>query len=133
VDLQSGILPFMFDSLISALPNVKSGKLRALAVTTAVRSPGAPDVPTMVEAGVPEYDLTSWFGLTAPKGTPAAVVTHLATAVRAALRRKEAADALLLLGGQFDDMSPADFERYLRGEGARWKKLFEAGTIRIDK
>ena len=133
VDLQSGTLPFMFDSLISALPNVKAGKLRALAVTTAVRSPGAPDVPSMVEAGVPEYDLTSWFGLAAPKGTPGPVVAQLASAVRTALRRKEAADALLLLGGTPDDMSPADFERYLRAESARWKKLFDAGTVRIDK
>jgi len=133
VDLQAGILAFMFDSLISALPNVQAGKVRALAVTTATRSPGAPTVPTMMEAGVPEYDLTSWFGLAAPKGTPAPVVERLAGAVRQVLKRGEADEALLLLGGEPDDMDSAGFERYLRSEDARWKKLFEAGTVRIDK
>jgi tripartite-type tricarboxylate transporter receptor subunit TctC len=133
VDLQSGVLPFMFDSLISALPNVQAGKVRALAVTTATRSPGAPTVPTMVEAGVPDYDLTSWFGLAAPKGTPAPVVQQIAVAVRQVLKRKEAQDALMLLGGLPDDMAPQEFERYLRAESARWKRLFDDGTVRIDK
>ena len=133
VDMQTGTLAFMFDSLISALPNIQAGKLRALAITTATRSPGAPAVPTMAEAGVPEYDLTSWFGLAAPKGTPAPVVARLAGAVRQVLKRQEAVDALLRLGGQPDDMDSADFGRYLRSEDARWKKLFEAGTVRIDK
>jgi len=133
VDMQTGTLAFMFDSLISALPNIQAGKLRALAVTTAVRSPGAPEVPTMVEAGVPEYDLTSWFGLAAPKGTPAPVVERLAGAVRQAIKRDEAVEALLRLGGQPDDMDGAAFDRYLRSEDARWKKLFAAGTVRVDK
>jgi tripartite-type tricarboxylate transporter receptor subunit TctC len=131
VDLQAGTLPFMFDSIISALPNVQVGKLKALAVTTASRSPAAPQVPSMAEAGVADYDLTSWFGLAAPRGTPAAITEQLAGALRQGLRSQEARDALMLLGGQPDDMSPQDFDRYLRGESARWKKLFNDGTVRI--
>lgn len=133
VDLQAGTLPFMFDSVISALPNIQAGKLRALAVTTSTRSPAAPQVPTMAEAGVPDYDLTSWFGLAAPRGTSPAIVEQIATALRSGLRRKEARDALMLLGGQPDDMSTQAFERYVRGESARWKKLVLDGTVHIDK
>jgi tripartite-type tricarboxylate transporter receptor subunit TctC len=132
VDLQAGTLPFMFDSIISAQPNVQAGKLRALAVTTATRSPAVPQVPTMAEAGVADYDLTSWFGLAAPRGTPAAITEQLASALRQGLRRAEARDALMLLGGKPDDMSTQEFERYLRSESARWKKLFGDGTVRID-
>lgn len=133
VDLQAGTLPFMFDSVISALPNVQAGKVRALAVTTTARSPAAPNVPGMAEAGVADYDLTSWFGLAAPRNTPPAIVNQLADALRRDLKRKDARDALMLLGGQPDDMSPQDFERYVRSESARWKRLFADGTVRIDK
>lgn len=122
----------MFDSIISAQPNVQAGKLKALAVTTASRSPAAPQVPTMAEAGVADYDLTSWFGLAAPRGTPPAIVEQLASALRQGLRRQEARDALMMLGGQPDDMSPSEFDRYLRSESARWKKLFSDGTVRIE-
>jgi len=133
VDLQAGTLPFMFDSVISAMPNVRTGKLNALAVTTASRSPAAPQVPTMREAGVPDYDLTSWFGLAAPRGTPSSIATQLATALRREFQRQEAREALMMLGGQPDDMSPQDFERYVRSESARWRRLFSDGTVRIDQ
>lgn len=133
VDLLQGVIPFMFDSQISALPNQRAGKLHALGVTTSVRSPGAPNIPTIAESGLPGYDLTSWFGIVAPAGTPPAVVETLSSALRAGLRRKEAQDALALLGGVPDDMSPADFQRYINSESARWKKLFDDGTVRIGR
>ncbi|MCJ0764382.1 Bug family tripartite tricarboxylate transporter substrate binding protein [Variovorax terrae] len=133
VDLLQGAIPFMFDSQISALPNQRSGKLNALAVTTSVRSPGAPGIPTMAEAGLPGYDLTSWFGVVAPAGTPAAVVETLAAALREGLKRKEARDSLAMLGGAPDDMSPAEFQNYIRSENARWRTLFGDGTVRVER
>lgn len=133
VDLLQGAIPFMFDSQISALPNARAGKLNALGVTTSVRSPGAPNIPTIAEAGLPGYDLTSWFGLVAPAATPPAVVDALANALRQGLKRKEARDAVAMLGGVPDDMGPAEFQQYIRSESTRWKKLFDDGTVRIER
>lgn len=132
-DLLGGSIHFMFDSQISALPNQRAGRLNALGVTTSVRSPSAPDIPTIAEAGLPGYDLTSWFGMVAPAGTPPAVVETLATALRQGLRRTEARDAVGMLGGVPDDMSPAEFQQYIRSESTRWKKLFADGTVRIER
>jgi tripartite-type tricarboxylate transporter receptor subunit TctC len=133
VDLLAGAIPFMFDSQISALPNQRAGKLLALGVTTSVRSPGAPNIPTIAEAGLPGYDLTSWFGVVAPAGTPSAVVDTLATALRQGLKRNESREALAMLGGVPDDMGPAEFQQYIRAESTRWKKLFDDGTVRIER
>lgn len=130
---QQGSVQFMFDSLISALPNYKAGKVRALAVTTSLRSSGAPEIPTVAEQGLPTYDLTSWFGLAAPAGTPQVVVDTLAQALREGLKDKEARQALLTLGGLPDDMSPGEFGRYIRAEEGRWAALFDQGRIKIEK
>jgi len=131
VAVQQGSVQFMFDSLISALPNYQAKKVNALAVTTADRSPGAPELPSVKEQGYPDYDLTSWFGLVAPAGTPDAIVNKLADALREGLQSEEARQALLTLGGLPDDMSPTEFDAYIRSEEGRWGRLFESGLINI--
>jgi tripartite-type tricarboxylate transporter receptor subunit TctC len=131
LDLLAGRLPFMFDSMVSARENVAAGKLHALAVTTNTRSPAAPDLPTMAEAGVAEYDLTSWFGLSAPKGTPDAVVKRISDAIRAGLKNEQVRAALLKFGGEPADLSPQEFTTFVKAEGRRWQELFDKSTVRL--
>ena len=131
LDLLAGRLPFMFDSMVSARENVDAGKLRALAVTTTVRSPVASDVPTMAEAGVAEFDLTSWFGLSAPKGTPHVVIKRVSDALRAGLKTKGAREALLKFGGEPADLTPEEFAMFVRAESRRWQGLFEKSVVRL--
>ena len=131
LDLLAGRLPFMFDSMVSARENVAAGKLRALAVTTRTRSPAAPELPTMVQAGVPQYDLTSWFGLSAPKGTPDAVVMKISDAIRAGLKNEQARAAILKFGGEPADLSPREFTAFVKSESRRWQDLFDQSTVRL--
>lgn len=133
VAVQQGAVQFLFDSLISALPNNQAGKVRALAVTTSTRSPGAPDIAAVAEQGLPDYDLTSWFGLVAPAGTPQAVIETLSDALREGLKSDEARQTLLTLGGEPDDMPPARFGQYILAEETRWGALFDKGLIKIEQ
>ncbi len=91
IDLMGGQIQLGFDNLPSSIGHIRSGKIRALAVTTAKRWPGAPDIPTLAEAGVPGYESSAWFGLLAPAGTPKAVVETLQRHVAAILRQPEVA------------------------------------------
>ncbi|MFC4275469.1 tripartite tricarboxylate transporter substrate binding protein [Achromobacter aloeverae] len=128
-DLLGGRVDMMFNVLPQALPQVKAGKLKALAVTGAVRSPTLPDVPTMEEAGVKGYTATTWNGLLAPAGTPPAIVNK----INAALNRVLAAPATKKI---FDDMgqdvvmgTPAEFAQLIKDETAKWKVVIQEGGI----
>jgi tripartite-type tricarboxylate transporter receptor subunit TctC len=122
-DLISNRISFMIDPLAASAPHIKSGSLRALAVTTPQRNPAFPNLPTAVEAGVPGYDFASWGGLFAPAGTPREVVMRLNAEVARALASDD-------LRKRFDDMglvakasSPEDFGSFLQAEMSRWKGL----------
>ena len=122
-DLISNRITFMIDPLAASAPHIRSGSLRALAVTTPQRNPSFPDLPTAMEAGVPGYDFSSWGGLFAPAGTPRAVIMKLNQEVGTAL----AGEALRK---RFEDMglvakasTPEEFGRFLNSEMARWKGL----------
>jgi tripartite-type tricarboxylate transporter receptor subunit TctC len=115
----------MIDPLAAAAPHIKSGNLRALAVSTPQRNASFPNVPTAVEAGVPGYDFVSWGGLFAPAGTPRALITRLNGEIRKALESED-------LRKRFDDMglvakasSPEEFGTFLQSEMARWKALLK--------
>ena len=99
-DLIGGQFDFMFSDLLTGLAQVKAGRLRALAVTTPVRVPAAPDVPTMAEAGMPGYELVSWFGVFQPAGTPAPIVARLSELFNAATRSEAAREFYLKVGGE---------------------------------
>jgi tripartite-type tricarboxylate transporter receptor subunit TctC len=128
-DLLGGRIELMFTTVASVASYIEGGQLRALAVTSAQRSPAFPDLPTIAEAGVPGYAAESWYGLYAPAGTPADAVARLnasaATAIRAGTFKKlETREGLTFAPG-----TPEDFDRCVRGEAARWHDLVTAAHI----
>ena len=132
VDMIGGQVQVMFDNMPSALPHVKAGKLRALAVTSAQRSPSAPDVPTMGEAGLAGFDVQSWFGLVAPKGTPKDIIAKVnAEAVRA-LGTADIKERFLELGAVPRPMSSEAFGEFIRTEISRWSEVVKASGAKVE-
>ena len=131
-DLIGGQVQYMFDNMPSAWPHVQGGKLRALAVTTRQRSPSAPDVPTMEESGVSPFDVTSWFGLVAPKGTPKAVQDRINQVVNAAFDKPEIKQAYAKLGAIAEKNSPQDFNRFILDEVNSWAPVVKASGAQVD-
>jgi tripartite-type tricarboxylate transporter receptor subunit TctC len=128
-DLIGGRLQFMFDSMVSALGNAKAGKVKALAFTTGKRWPNAPELPTMAESGFPGFDMTAWFGLVAPAGTPEPIVARLSEVLRKGLHSAGLRKRIDAIGGMPGQMTPAEFAGFIRSEHARWKKILE-GELR---
>ena len=131
-DLVGGQVQMMFDNMPSALPLVQSGKLRALAVTAPARSPAAPDVPTMAEAGFEGFDVSSWFGLMAPAKTPDAIVQKLNAAVTKALAKPEVQKRLMDLGAVTQTMTAAEFDAFVKKEVATWGAVVKASGVTAD-
>jgi tripartite-type tricarboxylate transporter receptor subunit TctC len=131
-DLLAGRVDAMFCNLPVCLPHIRSGKLAALAVTGSRRSPLLPDVPTMVEAGVPNYVVDGWFGLFAPAGTPPQVVTRLNTEVVKILNDPATRQALLAQGAEPDPRTPQDFTAFVAAERQRWAKVIQDARITLD-
>lgn len=129
-DLISGRVDVFVDSDTGALPFVKAGTVRGLAITTASRSKDAPDVPTMAEAGVPGFDITAWIGLFAPAGTPAPVIARLQSAMA------EAADELkprfANAGGEYISVDTGKLNAYVAAEFERWSKVIKDANIKLD-
>jgi tripartite-type tricarboxylate transporter receptor subunit TctC len=131
-DLIAGRLVFAFANLPGAIGFVRVGNLRALAVTGDTRSTALPDVSTMREAGLPDFQVDPWYGLLAPAGTPLAVVTRLYELSVAALREPAAVDQLRSLGAQVIGKSPAEFAAALASDIARYTATARAGNISVD-
>ena len=128
IDLLAGQVALMAPSMISGIPHVRAGRLRALGVTTAARSPGAPDIPTIAEAGLPGYESAQWYGLLAPAGTPKDVLDKLHKDVTAALRAPEHSELLGAEGGIVVAGSPEEFTNAIKIEIAKWLRVAkEAG------
>ena len=121
-----------FSTISTALPHVKSGRLRALAVSTSRRSAAAPEVPTIAEGGVPGYDYSSWIGLLAPANTPPAIVAKLNTEAVKALRTPEMKAILAAEASEPVGNSPAEFSAIVQAEVARWMKVVKAAGIRAE-
>ncbi|SFC03570.1 Tripartite-type tricarboxylate transporter, receptor component TctC [Polaromonas sp. OV174] len=122
-DLLGNQISVMFDNMPSAIQHVRSGKLRAIAVTTAKRSPELPDVPTIAEAGVPGYEATSWFGLFAPAATPPAVVSQLNAAIVKVLANPEVKKKINEQGAEVYSETPAQFAAFIQKESVKWSKV----------
>jgi tripartite-type tricarboxylate transporter receptor subunit TctC len=123
----------MFDSTPSSMPFVKSGRLRALAVTTAKRTQAAPDVPTMAEAGMPGFEQSNWYGVWAPRGTPRETVAKLASAIRIVMQRPDVRARLVELGADpAGEIGPAEFERFAAEELARYAKIVKQAGIKAE-
>jgi tripartite-type tricarboxylate transporter receptor subunit TctC len=131
-DLLGGQVNMMFDNMPSSLPHVKAGKLRALAVTSAKRSPAMPDLPTLAETGITGYDAAAWFGVLAPAGTPPDVIKKLNTEIVKVLNMPEVAARLSVQGAVPTTNTPEQFAAYIKSETAKWAKVVKASGAQID-
>ncbi|MEO8187340.1 MAG: tripartite tricarboxylate transporter substrate binding protein [Burkholderiaceae bacterium] len=130
--LLAGQTDFMFDNLASATAQIKAGKLRALAVTTLQRASSMPEVPTMVDAGLPGFDVSTWFGVFAPAGTPAPIVSRLNSAITAALRSPEMRERLARMGAEPAPGTPEQFSELLRRELSKYQQIVRFSGARVD-
>jgi tripartite-type tricarboxylate transporter receptor subunit TctC len=131
-DLLGGQVDVMFDNLTSSIGYIKSGRLRALAVTTATRYPELPDVPTMQEAGVAGYEATAWFGMLAPKGTPKSVVTRINSEVNKALAQADVKEKLAQQGAVASAWTPEQFGQFIHNEIAKWGQVVKASGAKVE-
>jgi tripartite-type tricarboxylate transporter receptor subunit TctC len=131
-DLVAGRIDFLFDPITTALPFVKDGKLRALAITDSKRSPLAPDVPTLAELGYVGYDVNPWFGLAAPAGTPRPVIDRLNAEFSKATKDPEVVKRLADQGIEATSMTPEQFAAFIKSETARWTEVVKASGAKAD-
>jgi tripartite-type tricarboxylate transporter receptor subunit TctC len=131
-DLMAGVVESSFAGVPNAMAQVPSGRLRALAVTTARRIPQLPDVPTLQEAGVPGYDASVWLGLLAPAGTPPAIIARLNAEVAKALEAPDTRKALYNAGVEADPSSPEAMTQLMEREMARWGKVVKDAGIKLE-
>ena len=132
-DLLGGAVDVMFDNLPSAMPHIKSGGLKAFAVTSGVRSGALPDLPTVAEAGpLPGFEASSWFGLLAPAGTPADVVSRLQQETAKALAQPAVKERLLSQGAIPGGNTPAEFARLIDAEITKWAGVVKASGAKVD-
>jgi tripartite-type tricarboxylate transporter receptor subunit TctC len=135
IDLMAGNVDVMFDNLPSAMPHIKSGRLKALAVTSAQRSGALPELPTVEEAGgavLKGYEASSWFGLLAPAGTPKDVVDRLQQETAKALATPAMKERLLAQGAIPSGMTSAEFVRFIGAETAKWARVVKASGAKVD-
>ncbi len=130
-NLTGGHINLAFDNITLAWPQVKAGRLRALAVSSTERSAIAPDVPTVADT-IPGFDATSWHGVFAPAGTPKPIVDKMAAEMKRILELLEVKDKLFELGAVASPMTPADFAKFIDGERAKWQDVVKASGARID-
>ena len=131
-DLIAGTVQAMFDSVPASAGAVRDGRLRALGVTTRNRIAPFPDLPTIAEAGVPGYEISTWYGIWAPARTPPAIIGRLQQAVATAARNPETRARFDALGAEPVADSPEDYARFVRAEYDRWGKLVRDARIKLD-
>lgn len=130
--LLSGEAMFKLDNIVTTLKLARDGKVRALAVTTLKRSPAAPEIPTMAEAGVPGYDANAWFGVFAPAGTNPAIIARLNKEIVGIINRPDIEKTLEALGSVPVGSTPEEFGQFYRNEVDKWGKVIRAAKIQID-
>jgi len=128
----AGEIQLMFASLPGSIDQIRTGRIRAIAVTSSKRSNAAPDIPTVAESGVPGYEASSWFALLAPAGTPKPVVAKLNAAALKALQTREIQEALIRQGMDPTGSTPGEADAYLRSEIAKWTRVVREAGIRAD-
>ena len=131
-DLMGGQIQVMFDNLVALMPHFKAGKLRPLAVTSMKRHPLLPDVPSLSEAGVRDFEAVAWFGILAPPATPKDVIARLNTEIVKILAIPEIRQRLIDGGSEVIGNSPEAADRFLQNEIARWGVVVKAATIRLE-
>ena len=131
-DLIGGRVDLMFDNLASSLSQVKGGRVRALAVTTSKRTKLAPELPTIAESGLPGFDISTWFGIFVPAGTPRPVVDRLHAEFTRALAAPDVREKMLALGAEPVGSTPEQFAAYVKAEAAKYAKLVRTSGARVD-
>ena len=131
-DLMGGRVTTFFAAMAGTLPHVQTGRLRALAVTTLKRWPGAKDVQTMAEAGLPGFEVNSWSGLMAPAGTPKDIIARLNTEVARIVRTPEARERFYSFGAEPIDNTPDEFAAYVNAEFVKWAKVVKSAGLRAE-
>ena len=131
-DVVAGQVPLMFDTMLSAMPFVKAGKLKALAVTSPQRSPAAPELPTVAESGLPGYEVFAWNGLLAPAGTPRAVIDRLGEEIKKAMALPQVREKFSAQGFAASWETPDQFGSFLRTEVAKWTRTVKASGATLD-
>ena len=126
IDVIAGHVPVMTPSILTGLPHAKAGRLRALGVTSARRAGGAPDIPTIAEAGVPGYEAVQWFGILAPAGTPRAIIDRVHREAVRVLQNPETKERLVADGADPVGSTPEQFAAFIRAETAKWAKVVKA-------
>jgi tripartite-type tricarboxylate transporter receptor subunit TctC len=131
-DLLGGQIQLMFDNLANSMPNIKSGKLRALAVTTAKRSSFASDLPTVAESGLPGFDISTWFGVFVPPGTPKEIVSKLNEEFNRAIRSADIKEKLDAIGAEAVGTTPEAFAAYIKSEAAKYAEVIKKSGAQVD-
>jgi len=131
-DLLGGQVDLMFDGMGTSGPQIRSQKLRPLAVTTAGRSPAFPDIPTMSEAGIPNYEVTTWYAIWAPAGTPPDIVNKLQQEVAKAMQVPMVKEVWTQQGAAAGGNTPAEFAKFIKQEIVKWGEVAKAAGARID-
>jgi tripartite-type tricarboxylate transporter receptor subunit TctC len=131
-DLISGNVDMMFDGLGSSANHIKGGRIKALMVSGAKRNPAFPDVPSAAEVGLPDYTVSTWYGLWAPKGTPADVQTHVIDEVRKAIQTEELKAIWAGQGAEFPNLTQQQFGAFVSSEIKRWSAVVKASGAKLD-
>jgi tripartite-type tricarboxylate transporter receptor subunit TctC len=131
-DLVAGQVDLMFDGLASSAVHIKSGRIKALAVAAPRRAPGFPDIPTSTEVGLPSYQVATWYGLWAPKGTPKDIVEKMRAEMEKALKSEELTKAWNGLGAETPDLSGEAFGKFVASETQRWAEVVKASGAKLD-
>lgn len=131
-DVMGGQTDVMFNTMLSSMPYVRDGKLRAFAVTSATRSPAAPDIPTVAESGIPDYEATAWNGLMAPAGTPDAVVQKLSNTLQTVLADQALQQQFAQQGFDTQWMSPADYRQFIDREIKKWAQVVKTSGATVN-
>jgi len=131
-DLLAGRLSVGFNSALAAMPHIKSGRLRVVAVTGPTRVPGMPDIPTVAEAGLPGYEASTWYGVLAPAETPSPIVQWLSVELGRALNGDEVKGGLVAQGLDIVGSAPEQFAAYIRTEMVKWSKVVKAAGMKLE-
>ena len=132
IDLVAGHVPSFFAVISTAVPHVRSGKIRAVAVTGAKRAEALPNVPTVDESGVKGYAATNWYGMLAPAATPAPIIERLNRDMNAALKATDVVAFLKDNGIDAAPSTPAEFGRYILGEQKKWTPIIRKSNIKVE-
>jgi tripartite-type tricarboxylate transporter receptor subunit TctC len=131
-DVSSGAIAYQFDSITWTLPQAKAGKVRALAITSAKRSPLAPDLPTVAESGLPGFEGLTWFGFVAPAATPVEIQQRLTQALSLALQHPETQQKLIALGAEPASGQASELQHWMKQDAARWGQVIKEAGVKFE-